>query len=87
LGEESRLRVFENRVLRKVLSLKKKRENWRKRQHEKLYNWHTSPNAIPVTKYKRMRSVCGSTGKYEREQKCMQGYAGETGRNKTTRKA
>jgi hypothetical protein len=27
-----------------------------------------------------MRSVCGSFGKYEREQKWIQGYAGETGR-------
>jgi hypothetical protein len=49
--------------------------------------WYISPNAIPVIKYKRMRSVYGSTGKYEREKKCMQGYAGETGRKKTTWKA
>ena len=37
---------------------------------------------IPVTKYKRMRSVCGSIGKNEGEQKCIQGYVGETGRKR-----
>ena len=29
-----------------------------------------------------MRSVGGSIGKYEREQKCVQGYAVETGRKR-----
>jgi hypothetical protein len=56
LGEEHRLRVFENRVLRKIFGPKRE-ENalWRKLLNYELHNLYSSPNMVRVIKSRRLR--------------------------------
>jgi hypothetical protein len=56
LQEEHRLRVFENRVLRRLLGPKRDEVtgDWRKLHDEELYNLYSSPNMIRVIKSMRM---------------------------------
>jgi hypothetical protein len=51
-GEERRLRVFKNRVLRKIFVPKRVEVTgeWRKLQEEELSGLYYSPNIIPVMK-------------------------------------
>jgi hypothetical protein len=58
LREEHRLRVFENRVLRRIFGPKRDDEtgDWRK-LHNELYNLYSSPNIIRMIKSRRMRWV------------------------------
>jgi len=53
LREEIRLRVFENRVLRGILGLKRDEVTgeWRKLHNEELNNLHCSPNVVRVIKH------------------------------------
>jgi hypothetical protein len=46
LREEQRLRVFENRVLRRIFGPKRYEvtEEWRRLHNEKLYDLYSSPN-------------------------------------------
>jgi hypothetical protein len=59
LGEEHRLRVFENRLLRRIFGPKRKEdESWRKMRNYELhdlYSWYSSPNIVRVIKSRRMR--------------------------------
>jgi hypothetical protein len=56
LGEEHRLRVFENRVLRKILGPKREEDgSWRKLHNDELHNLYSSPNIVSVIKSRRMR--------------------------------
>jgi hypothetical protein len=56
LGEEHRLRVFENRVLRKIFGPKREEdESWRKLHNDKLHSLYSSPNVVRVIKSRRMR--------------------------------
>jgi hypothetical protein len=58
LGEEHRLRVFENRVLRRILGPKKKEDgSWRKLHNDELHSLYSSPNTVRVIKSRRMRWV------------------------------
>jgi hypothetical protein len=54
--EERRLRVFENRVLRRVCGSKRDEERgeWRKLHNEELNDLYSSPNIVRVIKW-RMR--------------------------------
>jgi len=58
LTEKRRLRVFENRVLRRILGPKKDKVTgeWRKLHNEELNNLYSSPNIDRVIKL-RMRWV------------------------------
>jgi hypothetical protein len=57
-GEEHRLRVFENRVLRKIFGPKREEdESWRKLRNDELRSLYQSPNIVRVIKSRRMRYV------------------------------
>ena len=57
LREESRLRVFENRVLRRVFGLKRDEVTgeWKKLHNEELSDLYSLPNIVRVVKSRRMR--------------------------------
>jgi hypothetical protein len=56
LREEYRLRVFENRVLRKIFGLKREEVgSWRKLHNGELHSLYSSPNIVRVIKSRRMR--------------------------------
>jgi hypothetical protein len=54
--EEHRLRVFENRVLRRIFGPTRKEEgSWRKLHNDELHSLYSSPNIVRVIKSRRMR--------------------------------
>jgi hypothetical protein len=57
LREEQKLRVFENRVLRRMFGPKRDEAtgDWRRLHNEELDGLYSSPNIIPVIKSRRMR--------------------------------
>jgi hypothetical protein len=56
LREEHRLRVFENRVLRKIFGPNMDEdESWRKFHNDKLHSLYSSPNIARVIKSRRVR--------------------------------
>jgi hypothetical protein len=57
LREEHRLRVFENRVIRRIFGPRTEEVigDWRRLHNEELHNLYTSPNIIRVIKTRRLR--------------------------------
>jgi hypothetical protein len=57
LREEHRLRVFENRVFRKIFGPKKDEVTggWRKLHNEELHSVYSSPSIIRIIKSRRVR--------------------------------
>jgi hypothetical protein len=56
LGEEHRLRVFENRVLREIFGPKTEGDGtWRKLHNDELHSLYSSPNIVRVIKSRKMR--------------------------------
>ena len=57
LREECRLRVFENRILRRIFGPKwDENGEWRRLHNEELHNFHRSPNIVKVNKSRRLRA-------------------------------
>jgi hypothetical protein len=51
LGEEHRLRVFENRALRKIFGPKNEEDgSWRKLHNDELHSLYSLPNIVRVIK-------------------------------------
>jgi hypothetical protein len=59
LREEHRLRVFENRMLRRIFRPKRDEVTggWRKLHNEELHGLYSSPSIVSVIKARRMRRV------------------------------
>jgi hypothetical protein len=56
LGEEYRLRVFENRVLRRIFGPEREEDgSWKKLHNNELHSLYSSPNIVRVMKSRRMR--------------------------------
>jgi hypothetical protein len=56
LREEHRLRIFENRVLRKILGTETEEDgSWRKLHNDELHGLYSSQNIVRVIKSRRMR--------------------------------
>jgi hypothetical protein len=56
LREEHILRVFENRVLRKIFRPKREEDrSWRNLHNDELHSLYSSPNIVRVIKSRRMR--------------------------------
>jgi hypothetical protein len=56
LREEHRLRVFENKVLRKIFGPKREEDgSWRKLLNDELHSLYSSPNVVRTIKSRRMR--------------------------------
>jgi hypothetical protein len=57
LREEHRLRVFGNRILRRIFELKRDEgiHGWRQLHNEELHNLYSSPGVISMVKSRRMR--------------------------------
>jgi hypothetical protein len=74
LQEICRLRVFENRVLRRICGPKRKEviQEWRQLHNEDLTDLYSSPNVIQVTK-SRIRWA----GHAARMERCTQGSCGK----------
>ena len=72
MREESRLRVFENRVLRRIFGPKgdEVTQEWRRLHNEALNGLYCSPNIVRVIKSRRMR--------WAENVARIQGFGGET---------
>jgi hypothetical protein len=73
LREECRLRVFKNRVLRRIFGSKRDEVTgeWRRLHNKELYALYSSPNLIWVIKSRRVKQTRGA-------ERRVQGFGGET---------
>jgi hypothetical protein len=72
LREEHRLRVFENRVLRRIFGPKRDHVtgDWRKLHNEELHNLYSQPNIIRMIKSRRMRWT-GHVAQMGEDEECV----------------
>jgi len=72
---ERRLRVFENRVLRRIFGFRRDEVTgeWRKVQNEELNDLYSSPNIVIKSK----NEMGGACSAYGGENKCIQGFVWE----------
>jgi hypothetical protein len=85
LRKEHRLRVFENRVLRRIFGPKREEDgSWKKLRNDELHNLYSSPNIVRVIKSRRMRWA-GHVARMG-EGRGLQGFGWEARRQETTGK-
>ena len=79
LREERRLRVFENRMLRRIFGPKRDEETgeWRKLNKEEFNDLYSSPNIVRVIKSRKMRWA-GYVARIGGEERRIQGFGGKT---------
>jgi hypothetical protein len=79
LREEHRLRVFENRVLRRIFVSKTDEVTgeWRKLHNEELHNLYSSPDIIRQVKSRRMRRA-GHVARMGKERKVYKVLVGKS---------
>ena len=77
LREERRLRVFQNRMLRRIFGPKRDKvtRKWRKLHNDELNYLYCSPNVVRLIKSRRMRWAGHVARMGERH---IQGFVGET---------
>jgi hypothetical protein len=77
LREERRLRVFENRVLRRIFGPKRDEVtgDWRKLRNKELNALYCSTNIFRVIKSRRMGWARHAA--HDREARCKEGFGGE----------
>jgi hypothetical protein len=70
------LRVYENRVLRRIFGPKgdEVTGEWRRLHNKELYALYSSPNIIRVIKNEMGRTCCTYGG----EKRCIKGFSGVT---------
>jgi hypothetical protein len=85
LNEERRLRVFENRVLRRMFGPKRNEVTgeWRKLHNEELHNLYSSPDIIRKINSRRIRWE-GHVARMGEERKVYKVLMGKAGRKETT---
>jgi hypothetical protein len=79
LRKERRLRVFENRVMRRIFGPKRDeiRGEWRRLHKEELNDVYFLPNirySVVQIQWNKMGGACSTYG----EERCVQGFGGET---------
>jgi hypothetical protein len=86
LREEHRLRVFKNRVLRRIFGPKRDEVmgEWRKLHSEELHNLYSSSDIIRQVKSRRMRWADHVARMVE--ERSVQGFGGKARRKVTTQK-
>jgi hypothetical protein len=74
IREECRLRVFANRVLRRIFGSKRDEVTgeWRRLHNKELYALYHSSDQVKKTEMSR------TYGTYGREDRCIQGFSGKT---------
>jgi hypothetical protein len=87
LVEEQRLRVFENRVLRRIFVPKRDEDpgDWRKLHNEELHNLYSSPSIIRVIKSRKMRWA-GQVARMGEKRNAYRISCGKARRKETTGK-
>ena len=80
MWEERRLRVFENRVFRRIFGSQRNAVTgeWRKLHNEELSDLYSSSNNVRLTKSRRMRWVGHVARMGERRGEVYTGFGGET---------
>jgi hypothetical protein len=84
LREEHRLRVFENRVLRRIFGLKREEDgSWGKLHNDELHSLYSSPNIVRVIKSRRMMWAGHVARTGEGGERYLQGFGWEARRQET----
>ena len=74
LKEEHRLRVFANRILRRIFGPKRdKNGKWRSLHNEELHSLYHLPNIVRVIKSRRLRWA-GHVDRLEKRMECLQNF-------------
>jgi len=77
LGEERKLRMFENMVLRRIFGPRKDEltGEWRRLHNEELNDLYSSPNIVQVIKLRRMRWA-GRVARMGEDRRCIGSWWG-----------
>jgi len=78
LKQESRLKVFENRVLRRIFGPRRDKvtEEWRKLHNEGLNDLYPSPNNFRAIKFEK-NEIDITSSMYEGKKRYIQSFCGE----------